>query len=77
MAEIRGTHTWLGKTKDGHPIFMGGSKFQKLRVGHPPTTHRLQLTLEDGVRSLPRQQRLPAITTEGEKMKAAALLVTN
>jgi len=34
--EIRGTHPWLGKTKDGYPLFMGGSRFLKLRVGHPP-----------------------------------------
>jgi hypothetical protein len=37
----------------------------------------LKLTLEDGVGSVPRQQRLPAITTEGQEVKTAALLVTN
>jgi hypothetical protein len=42
-----------------------------------PRTHRLELSLEDSVGSLPRQQRLPAITTEGQEMKTAALLVTD
>ena len=41
------------------------------------TRHRLELPLEDAVRSLPRQQSLSAITTESQKMKTAALLVTD
>jgi hypothetical protein len=40
-----------------------------------PYTHGL--TLEDAIGSLPRQQRLPAITTEGQKVKTAAPLITN
>jgi hypothetical protein len=24
------------KRRMGHPLFVGGSRFQKLRVGHPP-----------------------------------------
>lgn len=42
-----------------------------------PHTYRLKFSLEDAVSSLPRQQRLPVITTEGRKIKTTALLVTN
>ena len=38
---------------------------------------RLKLTLEDAARRSVIQQRLPAITTEGEKVKTSALLVTD
>src|SRR5208283_1659865 len=41
------------------------------------TTHRLQFAPEEIVGSVPRQQRLSSITTEGQKVKAATLLVTN
>jgi hypothetical protein len=42
-----------------------------------PLTHRLKLTLEDTARRIVIQQRPPAITTEGEKVKTSALLVTD
>jgi hypothetical protein len=42
-----------------------------------PLTHRLKLTLEDAARRIVIQQRLPAITTEGEKVKTSALQVTD
>jgi hypothetical protein len=42
-----------------------------------PLTHRLKLTLEDSARRHVVQQRLPAITTEGEKVKTSALPVTD
>jgi hypothetical protein len=40
-------------------------------------THHLKFTLEDSVRRSVAQQRLPAITTEGEKVKDSAVLITN
>ena len=42
-----------------------------------PHTQGLKLTLEDGVRRLRAQQRLTTITTERDKVKTAALLVTD
>jgi hypothetical protein len=42
-----------------------------------PQTHSLKPPLENAVGSLPRQQCLPTITTEGQKVRTAALLVTN
>jgi hypothetical protein len=56
--------------KDRHQNITGNHKAV-------PRTHRLKLTLEDAVGSLPRQKRLPAITTERHEMKTAALLVSD
>ena len=39
--------------------------------------HGFKLTLEDTVRLRCTQQRLPAITTEGKKVKTSALLITD
>ena len=41
----------------------------------PP--HRFKLSCEDSIGSLPRPQCLSSITVEGQKMKTAALLITN
>jgi len=40
-------------------------------------THGLKFPFEYAMRTRPRQQRLPPITTEGREMKAAALLVSD
>ena len=42
-----------------------------------PRTHGLKFKFEYAIRTRPRQQRLPPITTEGQEMKAAALLVSD
>ena len=42
-----------------------------------PRTHDLKLTLEDAIGLRRVQQRLAPITTEGHKVKTAALLVTD
>ena len=44
---------------------------------HIPSAHCVKFMFEDAVGSLTRQQPQPAITTEGQKVKTAALLVTD
>ena len=74
----------LNRNRQRRPVWLPDQQVNVLRhqdiPGHHeaiPSAHCLKFTFEDAVGSLTRQQRQPAITTEGQKVKTSALLVAH
>ena len=74
----------LNRNRQQRPVRLPDQQVNVLRhqniPGHHeaiPSAHCFKFMFEDAVGSLTRQQRQPAITTEGQKVKTSALLVTD